>query len=65
MKILIELEYWQAVRLKSLIAQGHSILDQRDRIQHGIDGYTRSDLNYISNQLRLEDSPKFAKPVKI
>lgn len=65
MKILIELEYWQAVRLKALVEQGHHILDQQDRTQYGIDGYTRSDLNKLGSQLLLEDNPKFAKPVDI
>lgn len=44
MKSLIELNEHEAGRLKSLVNDGLSILNQQGRSQRGVDGYTLNDL---------------------
>lgn len=61
MKVTFELEYWQAVRLKSLIELGRKELRKDQRTQFGIDGFTDSDLEAVEKVLNcLKDIPKFA-----
>lgn len=64
MKIVIELEYWEAVRLQSLVIDGHNILNKDGRTQRGIDGYTKQDLKKLNCLFDLKDSPKFANKLK-
>lgn len=60
MKVTIELEYWQAVRLKSLIELGRKELTKDGRTQFGIDGFTKSDLQTVEKVLNcLADTPKY------
>lgn len=63
MEVVIKLEYWQAVRLKSLVRLGEATLDKQHRTQFGIDGFTDDDLNAIGSQLDcLVDTPQYANP---
>lgn len=64
MRVTIELEYREAVRLKPLIEMDKNVLRKQGRAQFGIDGFTREELNKVSDTLdKLEDSPKFSKPL--
>lgn len=65
MKIEIELEYWEAVRLQSLVIDGHNILNKEGRRQRGIDGYTKEDLYKLGESLfKLKDSPQFSSKLE-
>ncbi len=59
-KIVLELEYWQAVRLTSLLTDGFDILHYQNRTQRGIDGYTIGDLRQLADCIKTEDKPKYA-----
>jgi len=61
MEVTLTLEYWQAVRLKSLLELGRRELNTSYRTQYGIDGFTQNDLDTVNKVLHLlKDSPKFA-----
>jgi hypothetical protein len=61
MEVTIKLQYWQAVRLKSLIQLGKKELNSSGRSQLGIDGFTESDLDAVNKVLNLlKDTPEFA-----
>jgi hypothetical protein len=66
MQILLQLEYWQAVRLQSLVNDGRDILQQQGRNQRGIDGYTMEDLDVLDQYVSsVKDSPRFVSKFKI
>lgn len=61
MELLIKLDTWEAVRLKSLVDDGLRILELQGRVQRGIDGYTDSDLKNFKRILDglTPERPKF------
>jgi hypothetical protein len=66
MKILLELEHWETVRIKALVADGIEILHQQGRTQRGIDGYTNYDLKHLKEALEfVPEKPKFVAPITL
>jgi hypothetical protein len=67
MRVLLELEKWEAVRLKSLVVEGMNILEQQGRTQRGIDGYTDHDLKHLGQFLEgiSPERPNYVSPIKI
>lgn len=66
MNITINLEEWQASRLKALVQDGMSILKSQGRGQRGIDGYTWGDLRQLENGLNQSPhKPDYVESLKL